>query len=92
MVAPNAVDTWQTIRIIGTVLRINFMGQIVTAVEIQGIFEQLRFEVHLYDGMVGLYWLFYLNKIEKTSVRITFTQESLRKSSSKDQFPRKFIV
>ena len=58
MVAPNAVDTWQTISIIGTVLCINFMGQIVTAVEIQGIFEQLRFEVHLYDGMVGLYWLF----------------------------------
>ena len=50
MVAPNAVDTWQTIRIIGTVLCINFMGQIVTAVEIQGIFEQLRFKVYLSNG------------------------------------------
>ena len=60
MVAPHAVDTWQTISIIGTVLCINFMGQIVTAVEIQGIFEQLRFEVHLYDGMVGLYCMVVL--------------------------------
>ena len=36
---------------------VDFMGQIVTAFEIRGTFEQLRFEVRMYAGMLGLYWL-----------------------------------